>query len=164
VRFEDYVTERGQGLLRLACVLTADPHRAEDLTQTVLEDAYRHWRRVTSARSPDAYVRRMMVNAHLDWHRRRSSTELPTDRAVERSGTEREPGEALAQRSVLRPLLATLAPRARTILVLRYYLDLDDAAIAQTMDISTSTVRATISRALVTLRSDGTVNANKEAP
>lgn len=42
MRFEDYVTEQGASLLRLAYVLTNDSHRAEDLTQTVLAAAYRH--------------------------------------------------------------------------------------------------------------------------
>jgi RNA polymerase sigma factor (sigma-70 family) len=49
-------------------------------------------------------------------------------------------------------MLAHLAPRARTILVLRYYADLDDNAIADVMQISPSTVRATASRALAGLR------------
>ncbi|WP_281179139.1 sigma factor-like helix-turn-helix DNA-binding protein, partial [Actinoplanes rectilineatus] len=49
-------------------------------------------------------------------------------------------------------LLAHLAPRARTILVLRYYLDLADADIADTLGITPSAVRATASRALATLR------------
>jgi RNA polymerase sigma factor (sigma-70 family) len=51
-----------------------------------------------------------------------------------------------------RRLLRELGPRARTVLVLRYYSDLDDAAIAELMGISPSTVRATASRALDRLR------------
>ena len=50
-------------------------------------------------------------------------------------------------------MLDGLAPRARAVLVLRFYADLDDAAIAAEMGIAASTVRATASRALATLRS-----------
>lgn len=75
--FEEFVSEQGQSLLRLAFVLTGDRHLAEDITQTALADAFRHWRKVSAARSREAYVGRMLVNAHLSWRRRRSSTEVP---------------------------------------------------------------------------------------
>jgi RNA polymerase sigma-70 factor (sigma-E family) len=161
VRFEDYVARHGPALLRFAYVLTGDPHQAEDLTQTTLTDAYRHWRRVTGARNPEAYVRRVMVNRNLAWHRRRSSTEIPWERTPD----VRVPGDVaddVAGRDRTRRLLAGLAPRARTVLVLRYYADLDDAAIADVMKISQSAVRATASRALATLR-DAVSDALAEA-
>jgi len=162
VRFEDYVTEQGSSLLRLACVLTSDTHLAQDLTQTVLADAYRHWRKVTTARHPDAYVRRMLVNAHLNWHRRRSSTERPSDLTGHEPRIEADLADAVTSRDQFRQLLANLAPRARTVLVLRFYADLDDAAIAEAMGVSVSAVRATAARALATLRQGGVLAAVKE--
>jgi DNA-directed RNA polymerase specialized sigma24 family protein len=71
VTFEEFVAGHGQSLVRLAFVLSGDRHLAEDLTQTALADAYRHWRTVQAVNSPEAYVRRMLVNAHLSWRRRR---------------------------------------------------------------------------------------------
>jgi len=59
-------------------------------------------------------------------------------------------------------LLAGLAPRARTVLVLRYYADLDDAAIAQAMGLAESSVRATASRALASLRSAAALDPAEE--
>jgi RNA polymerase sigma factor (sigma-70 family) len=47
--------------------------------------------------------------------------------------------------------VAGLPARAREVLALRYYLDLADTEIAQTLGISRSTVSSTASRALVTL-------------
>jgi RNA polymerase sigma-70 factor (sigma-E family) len=164
VGFEDYVAEQGPSLLRLAYVLTSDAHRAEDLTQTVLADVYRRWPKVAAARSPEAYVRRMMVNAHLDWHRRRSSTERVTDLRDHEPATEVDHAERIVARDALRSMLASLAPRSRTVLVLRYYSDLDDAAIAEAMGISPSAVRSTTSRALATLRDGGAVDTVKETP
>ena len=162
MEFEDYVAEKGQSLLRLAYVLTRDAQLAEDLTQTALADAYRHWRKVTAARHPDAYVRRMLVNAHLSWHRRRSSTERPSDLTAREPGLDADPADGVVSRDQIRLLVATLAPRARTVLVLRYYADLDDAAIAEVMGVSASAVRATASRALASLRSGGVLDAVKE--
>jgi RNA polymerase sigma-70 factor (sigma-E family) len=152
VGFEEYVAQHGQALLRLAFVLTGDAELAKDLTQTALIDAYRHWRKVTSARNPDAYVRRILVNAQLDWVRRRSSAEEPHPFDSYDGGLAPDPAVGVSQRDYTRQLLAGLSPRARTVLVLRYYADLDDAAIADLMGISTGGVRAAASRALAKLR------------
>lgn len=159
--FDEYVAERGQGLLRLAYVLTADAYLAQDLVQTALVDAYRHWHRVAAAEHPDAYVRRILVNAHLSGRRRRSSTERPT--VVADSGRPGpDPADGVAARDQTRRLLAGLAPRARTVLVLRYYADLEDAAVADLMGITASGVRATASRALAALRGDASLATTEE--
>lgn len=154
VGFDEYVAARGQALLRFAHVLTGDAHLAEDLTQTALAQAYRHWRRVAAADHPDAYVRRVLVNAHLSRRRRRSSSEVPTEDPAEvRTGAAApDHADAVATDDQARRLLAGLAPRARTVLALRYYDDLDDAAIAELMGVTVSSVRATASRALAALR------------
>lgn len=160
--FEEFVADQGAALLRLAFVLTADRQLAEDLTQTVLADAYRHWRKVLAVRAPEAYVRRMLVNAHLSWRRRRWTTERPAVLDDAASGQLGDPGDAIAAREQMRVLLAGLAPRARTVLVLRYYADLDDAAIAQAMGLAESSVRATASRALASLRSAAALDPAEE--
>jgi len=49
-------------------------------------------------------------------------------------------------------LVRALPARQRTVIVLRYYEDLDDARIAEIMDCSTGTVRTHAKRALTTLR------------
>ncbi|MEV0902932.1 SigE family RNA polymerase sigma factor [Actinoplanes sp. NPDC049802] len=149
--FEEYVAQHGASLLRLAYVLTTDAYLAEDLTQTALTNAYRRWHRVQAARDPDAYVCRILLNAHLGWRRRRSSSERPVPE-ITSGPTIADPADAVATRDRMHQLLAGLAPRARTVLVLRYYLDLDDAGIAEAMGISQSTVRATAARALAALR------------
>jgi RNA polymerase sigma factor (sigma-70 family) len=53
--------------------------------------------------------------------------------------------------------LATLPPRQRTVLVLRFYEDLPDAEIARLLDAKEGTVRSLASRALQTLRSGALV-------
>ncbi len=77
--FDEYVAARGQALLRFGYVLSGDAHLAEDLVQTALLKAHRHWRRVTAADQPEAYLRRMIVNSFLDHRRRRSAHEVPVD-------------------------------------------------------------------------------------
>jgi RNA polymerase sigma-70 factor (sigma-E family) len=172
VELEEYVAARGPALLRLAHVLCGDGHRAQDLVQTALVDAYRHWRRVQRADHPDAYVRRILVNAHLAAVRKRSSGEVPVSEVPEPDGAGpdgADPADGVTGRDGFRAALDGLPPRARTVLVLRYWCDLDDVAIADAMGVSPVTVRATASRALATLREraaapEATTTTSGEAP
>ena len=75
--FEEYVLARGAALVRFARLLTGENHRAEDLAQDVLAKAFVNWRRVMRADNPDLYVRRMLINAHHSWWRRRTNREVP---------------------------------------------------------------------------------------
>lgn len=152
VEFDEYVAVRGTALLRFAYLLARDSHTAEDLVQSALADAYRHWKKVQRADHPDAYVRRMVLNRHLGWRRRRWSSETPTASVPDHTVTRADPADDVAARDQIRRLLADLPPRTRAVLVLRYYEGLDDRAIAELLGISDSTVRAAASRALGRLR------------
>jgi RNA polymerase sigma-70 factor (sigma-E family) len=150
VTFEQFVHSRGAALVRFARLLTGNDDRADDLVQDVLAKAWVKWRRVSASDHPDIYVRKMIVNANISWWRRRSSTEVsvaePTDRPTGDLAVD------VAERDHLWSLVAGLPVRQRAVLVLRYYEDLDDAAIAEIMSISAVTVRTTASRALAALR------------
>jgi RNA polymerase sigma-70 factor (sigma-E family) len=156
VDFEEYVSARGPALLRFAYVLTMDRHSAEDLVQAALTDAYRHWRRVNHADHPEAYVRKIIVNLHLSRRRRLWRREQPSELIDGDLGrqarSEPDIADHVVERDAAREALDALPPRARTILVLRYYGDFEDRAIAVILGIQESTVRSTASRALTTLR------------
>ena len=62
-QFEEFMTSRWAGPVRLAFGLTGDRWLAEDLAQTALGSAYASWWRVRRADDPDAYVRRILINA-----------------------------------------------------------------------------------------------------
>lgn len=150
--FDEYAFARIPALMRLARLLSGDEHRAEDLVQDVLTKAYVRWGRISRMDQPDLYVRRMLVNAHHSWWRRLSSRET-TVAAVATEGMA-GPDEAtgVAERDALWRLVRALPPRQRTVIVLRYYEDLDDATIAGILNCSTGTVRTHAKRALDTLR------------
>jgi RNA polymerase sigma-70 factor (sigma-E family) len=151
VTFEEFVHSRGAALVRFARLLTGDDHRADDLVQDVLAKAFVQWRKVSGADRPDVYVRRMLVNANASWWRRRSSGELSVAEPPEQR-TDGDIGAAIAERDSLWRLVARLPVKQRTVLVLRYYEDLDDQTIAEILGCSPVTVRTTAQRALVTLR------------
>jgi RNA polymerase sigma-70 factor (sigma-E family) len=151
--FSAFAVSRWPGLVRLAFGLTGDRWAAEDLAQATLARAYVAWRRVSRADDPDAYLRRILVNASNRRFRRRRVAEQPgdpPDTAVE------GPAELVSDRAaLLAALLAALRqlpPRQRAVVVLRYWEDLTDAQIAATLGCSPGTVRSQLSRALAKLR------------
>jgi RNA polymerase sigma-70 factor (sigma-E family) len=149
--FEEYVAARGPALVRFARLLTGDRHHAEDLVQEALSKAYLRWDRMIRSEQPDAYLRRMVINASRSWWRRRTNRETP----CEVSGDRVAPGQMeteTVERDEMWQRIARLPERQRTVLVLRYYEDLDDAAIADILGCTAVTVRTHAMRALNTLR------------
>ena len=140
-------------LMGAALSLTGNRHDAEDLVQDTLAKVLVHWRRVERADSPDAYVRKVMVNTFVSGKRRRSSRELVSHELVTADGigAHAEPAN-LEDRDEMWTLLAGLSPRQRAVLVLRYYDDLPDAAIAELLGCSPVSVRVTAHKALARLR------------
>jgi DNA-directed RNA polymerase specialized sigma24 family protein len=76
LEFDDFVRARGVALVRLARLLTGDRHRGEDLAQDVLARAFVRWNTIAAMDAPEAYLRRMLVDAAITRWRRRSSREL----------------------------------------------------------------------------------------
>ncbi|GIG60763.1 RNA polymerase [Longispora fulva] len=158
--FEEYVTARGPGLVRLARLLCGDPHRAEDLVQEVLAKAYARWRRIAGTERPDLYVRQMLVNQNRSWWRLGRNRELTVaEPAPAASVAGAECG--VVERDALWRMVLALPERQRAVLVLRFYEDLDDAAIAEILDCSPATVRTHAMRALARLRA---LHAPEPAP
>lgn len=76
--FTEFVAQRSGALFRTAYALTGDVHVAEDLVQETLERACRQWRKVAVADSPEAYVRKVLVNLANDrWRRLSRRGECP---------------------------------------------------------------------------------------
>ena len=80
--FREFVVARQRALLRTAWLLTDDWGKAEDLVQTALVRSWPHWSRIAAAGTPEAYVRRVMVNKALDWRQRRWHGEVATGEAA----------------------------------------------------------------------------------
>ncbi|WP_151773153.1 SigE family RNA polymerase sigma factor [Streptomyces abyssomicinicus] len=149
-RFQEFVQARWPRLVRTAYLLTGDRHLAEDLTQTALAKAYRSWRRVLRADSPEAYVRRILVSCNSDRFRKRRVPEALTASVPERAG--RDEGERVDTRGTLLAALAALPARQRAVIVLRYWEDLSESETAATLGCSVGTVKSQAARGLAKLR------------
>jgi RNA polymerase sigma-70 factor (sigma-E family) len=158
VTFDEFVTTRLGALLRYATAVTADPHLAQDVVQEVLLRAHQRWERIAAADQPEAYVKRMLLNEYLSWRRRlgRRAQPLPDDVIASATPPTDDHAGGVADRSVLVSLIATLPPRQRAVLALRYYEGLGDAQIADLLGCSEATVRSHAARALATLRTPAT--------
>jgi RNA polymerase sigma-70 factor (sigma-E family) len=148
--FTDFVADHGGRLLRTACLVTGDAHLGEDLLQTALAKAFGSWDKVRRADHPAAYVRRLMINAHLSWLRRLTNTEQVLETIPETGSGDLQ--GAHADSDEMRRALLQLPRRVRTAVVLRYFEDLSEADTAALMGCSRSTVNNHVTRGLSALR------------
>lgn len=151
--FTAFVESASPSLLRTAWLLTGDHHTAHDLVQAALVRTYVAWPRVRSE-SALAYARRILVNERTDRWRRHGSevavAALPD--AVSSSSSSSTSGSD--DRDAVVRLLARLPEQQRRVVVLRYYVDLSEQAVADLLNLSVGTVKSTASRGLAALRAE----------
>jgi RNA polymerase sigma-70 factor (sigma-E family) len=157
VTFEQFAVARLPSLLRYAVVLTGDRDLAQDVVQEVLARTPVRWKRISEADSPEAYVRRMVLNEYLSWRRSWAARNIHAvgERLVDLDdarGGVRDHAQNIVEADALWARLATLGRKQRAVLVLRYYEQLDDNAIAELIGCTPATVRSQASKALKTLR------------
>jgi RNA polymerase sigma-70 factor (sigma-E family) len=155
--FAEFAHASYPGLRHVGYLMTGDRHVAEDAAQAALVRTYAAWSRVRRDNA-FTYARRVLINYLTDRWRRRLR-EYPTDELPEQpSGPDH--ADEVALRTWLTGALATLTVRERAVVVMRYLLDLPEAAVANDLGISVGTVKSTNARALAKLR----VSADTEIP
>ncbi|WP_157254670.1 SigE family RNA polymerase sigma factor [Nonomuraea typhae] len=147
--FDEFVAARSTSLLRTATLVCgATAHDAEDLVQGALEKVYRHWSRIRHD-NPDAYARRVVVNAAINKaRRRRVLQEITFARPPETPAGAPD----LDLRDSLIEELRRLPPKMRAVLVLRYWEDQSEHATAQLLGCSIGTVKSQAARGLAKIR------------
>lgn len=151
--FTAFVEQCSPSLVRTAWLLTGDHHAAHELVQAALVKTYVAWPRVRREGAL-AYARKVLANERTDaWRRRRG--EVAVDEVPE---APRSAGTASEDRDLVVRLLATLPDQQRRVVVLRYYADLSEQAVADLLDISVGTVKSTASRGLAALRTQLTTS------
>ena len=152
--FDGFVHANLEDLVRVAHIITWDEAEAEDLVQECLIRVARRWPKVRGMEHPVGYARRVLVNLALDDRPRRSRrsdelrhtapalTDERAEAALDVQGVRAELVDALGQ----------LPQHQRTVLGLRYFLDLSEAQTADLLGCSTGTVKSAASRGLARLR------------
>ncbi|MGW2325206.1 SigE family RNA polymerase sigma factor [Streptomyces sp. NPDC001700] len=139
-------------MVRLAIFLVDDLHTAED----VVQDAFaavcrRHGARLDDVQDAHAYLHTAVVNAARSVLRRRRTARAYTPPHPGPGAPVDEPLLLAEEHRQVLDALAHLTARQREVLVLRYWSDLSEAQIAETLGVSRGTVKSTASRALGTL-------------
>ena len=146
--FVEFAAASAPRLRRTAFLLCGDWHTAEDLAQTALAKVFVAWRRVRRRDTAHAYATRTLVNTYLADKRLRRSGEILTDRIPDYP----VPPVPPETRLLVLDALAALPPRARAVVVLRYWEDLSVERAAQVLGCSAGTVKSQSARALDKLR------------
>lgn len=138
------------GLVRLAVLMVDDRPAAEDAVQESFAELYRRW----PLRENDkalGWLRTTLLNRCRSVLRRRRTARLYTPPHEEPNASAESSAMLGEDRLQVRQALQALPRRTREVLVLRYYLDLTFADIAQTVGISESSARSTSSRGIAVL-------------
>lgn len=146
---EDLYRARLGAFVRVAAAITGDRDSARDAVHDAFAASLRDRRAFRGEGTLEAWLWTAVVNRARNHHRgwrRRLRHEDPAARAEPRAPAPPAPdGE-------VRAMVAALPERQRLMLFLRYFADLDYAAIAAITGVSTGTVRATLSAAHSALR------------
>jgi RNA polymerase sigma-70 factor (sigma-E family) len=149
-RLSDYVRGQWPQLVRYATALCGDPTEAEELVQSALVRVAMRWPFVRDKDNPDAYVRRAIANGYLTAWRRVRRHEVTVAHLPESAAADRTAG--VDDVMVVRRVLATLPPRQRAVLVLRYLEDRSERETAEILGCSVGTVKSQSAKALSKLR------------
>jgi RNA polymerase sigma-70 factor (sigma-E family) len=149
-RLSDYVRGQWPSLVRYATLLCGDAVEAEELVQSALVRVALRWPFVHDKDNPDGYVKRAIVRGRINGWRgvRRHETVVSVlpDVAVA------DGLAALDEHDAVRRALATLPPRQRAVLVLRYLDDRSEQETAAMLGCSVGTVKSQTHKALAKLR------------
>lgn len=141
--FDELYAAQYAPMVRLAHSLVDTRQRAEEIVQDAFAAVYERYERLTH---PTAYLRTCVLNGCRRAIRRRMMRRS-REFAVVESGAE------LTYNHVL-DAIRRLPHKQRSMIALRYDLQLTDAEIAATLDVPIGTVKSTLHRALAALRQE----------
>lgn len=140
-----------QEALRLVALIVGDRQLAEDVVSDSFLTAFDHIAQFDEHRPFFPWFRRILVNNALKRIQRRNRF-LPLNsygsadtNVVDYLSSLPDPSNAVEEmemKAVVRGAIDSLSPRQRAVIVLRYYHDLSEAEIAETLNIPGGTVKS----------------------
>jgi RNA polymerase sigma-70 factor (sigma-E family) len=142
-----------RSLVRLASLLLRDASAAEEVVQDAFIEMHKGWRRLRDSDKALSYLKQAVVNRSRSVLRHRVVVERNAPKPAPDMPSAEHGAIALIERASVIEALRQLPARQREALVLRYYADMSEAQIAETMRISRGAVKSHTSRAMAALRS-----------
>lgn len=143
-----------QESIRLAALIVQDRQLAEDVVSDSFLKAFERIEQFDVNRQFFPWFRRILVNHALkkiDHRKRFISLDVFTGREADNTnilnqlGSLPDPSDTLEEAEVkaaIRAAIESLSPKQRAVVVLRYYFDLSEAEIAETLHIPRGTVKS----------------------
>ncbi|HVR77003.1 MAG TPA: SigE family RNA polymerase sigma factor [Acidimicrobiia bacterium] len=145
--------EEAVSLVRLARLFTDDRTGAEDIVQEAFIRLYHANERILDPAKSAAYLRSIVLNLARD-HNRRGLLSLRHQDSMIDDRVSEDPGQRIVQdesKAAVIDALNSLSRRQRDCLVLRFYFDLTEREIAETLSISVNSVKTHCRRGLATM-------------
>lgn len=149
--FETLAATAYPRLYRLAHGILRDGAMADDATQQALVSIWRNLPRLREPRRFEGWCTRLLVNACHD-QVRRAPKWTSTDTLEAREPVARDVIGPVSERAALEQALSRLSFDHRTVLAMRYLLDLTADEIADALSIPRKTVYSRLQRATASLR------------
>ncbi len=148
IKFEECVTCNKEKFYRLAYTYVKNSHDAMDILQESILKGYSNLSKVKDIRALDKWMNRIIINTALDFLRK-SSKETVIDKEsiiVDKVATTADENLSYA--------IDALDPGLKTIIILKYFHGYTINEVADILEISVSTVKNRMHKALSLLRVD----------
>jgi RNA polymerase sigma-70 factor (sigma-E family) len=139
-------------LVRLSVLLVRDVETAEEVVQDSFVAMHGRWKRLRDPENGLAYLRQTVVNRSRSVLRRRGVAARHVPAPMPDAAPADEGVLAQSRRTEVLEALRALPERQREVLALRYYEDMSEADIAETLGISRGSVKSHASRGAAALR------------
>jgi RNA polymerase sigma-70 factor (sigma-E family) len=139
-------------LVRLGALLLHDAATAEEIVQDAFVAMHSRWHRLRDPDKALAYLRTTVVNKCRSRQRHLVVVDRHTPRVLPDEPSAEHAALASTDTDAVIAAMRALPEKQRTVMVLRYYADLSEAEIAETMGISRGAVKSHAWRAAKSLR------------
>ncbi|HEU5143858.1 MAG TPA: sigma-70 family RNA polymerase sigma factor [Dermatophilaceae bacterium] len=138
-------------LVATARLLVDDRETAEDVVMEAFTALHRRWQLLREPGEAHRYLRSCVLNGARSQLRRRKVRRLHEGRQREEPASPQDVAVAGTDHEALSRLMRALPTRQREVLVLRFYLDLSEAEVAEVLGIGKGSVKQHSARGLAAL-------------
>jgi RNA polymerase sigma-70 factor (ECF subfamily) len=150
--FESLTVANHTRLFKVAYGILRDRHLAEDATQQAFFDIWRGFGRLRDPAKFEGWSYRLLVRACYAEAKRRPDWVPDGDLQSKDEPRAGDAQSSVADRDLLERGFRHLSVEHRTVIVLRYLLDMTPEQVADTLDIPRKTVYSRLKRAVIAMR------------
>lgn len=144
-RFEKSVVENKESFYRLAYYYVKNHHDAMDVLQESILRGYSNLSKIKDENAIDKYLKKIIINTSIDFIRKNSKMVFTNDEYLKEKIVD-------INENYINYAIDNLEPGLKSIIVLKYFHGYKISEVAEILDISISTVKNRMHKALKQLR------------